>query len=206
MQAVDYMHCKGVAHRDLKLDNFLVKQCEASLLQSTIKLIDFGLAACFEVGAAAALKTICGTPEYMAPEIFRPDPYSEKCDVWSCGVILYFLLSGELPFSGENLDELIQNLKAKPVSFCPHAWMSVSEVAQSLVRRTLHKRVAERFSAQQVLADGWLQALPAEEEEPVEAWLDSELQFVAHASGDENFGFMREISIELDSSWEGKQL
>jgi len=157
MQAVNHIHSKGVAHRDLKMENFLLKEPAASLMQSTVKLIDFGFASRFEVGKAA-LTTVCGTPDYMAPEIFRNAPYSSKCDVWSCGVILYILLSGEPPFGGHSMEELVRNLRSTPVSFSQDVWQFVSEPAQLVVRRTCCKSVGMRWSTKQVLEGEWLQA------------------------------------------------
>jgi len=222
MQAVHYMHCQGLAHRDLKLDNFLIRDQEVSLSTCTVKLIDFGLAGrFFEMGRPSFL-TICGTPEYMAPEILGKAPYNEKCDVWSCGVILYTLLSGDMPFRGDTSEELMRNLKKKPVRFQSRSWRSVSQVAQSLVRRTCCKVVPERLSAQQVLADDWLWALGVEAERPVARALDPEmfanaakfgemtalqrasLHRVAYHMEDERVGGLRDVFLQLDVDFDGK--
>jgi len=227
MQAVRYMHCEGLAHRDLKLDNFLIKEPQASLSQCTIKLIDFGMASRFIEAERPSFLTMCGTPDYVAPEILSKAPYNEKCDVWSCGVILYRLLSGDMPFDGASVEELFKNLKAKPVRFPRHAWKSVSHDAQSLVRRTCCKVVAERLSAQQVLAESWLQAPDAEAEAfaaaaAAAAALSPEmvanaesfgemsplqrasLHRVAYYMEDEHINGTRDVFLRLDSDCDGR--
>mmetsp|Transcript_4615 Transcript_4615/g.12883 ORF Transcript_4615/g.12883 Transcript_4615/m.12883 type:complete len:313 (-) Transcript_4615:186-1124(-) len=155
MCAVSYMHEHGLAHRDLKLENFLIEERDAALSTCTIKLIDFGLAARFRAGIAS-FKTACGSPHYMAPEIFSGVPYCEKCDVWSCGVVLFTLLSGSMPFDGESTQELIQNIWHEPVRLHQEAWKSVSRDAQELVVRTCCKAVDRRPSSNQVATHPWL--------------------------------------------------
>jgi len=157
MGAVCYLHGQRVAHRDVKLENFLIKESGVFLSQCTIKLIDFGLAARFEVGSAS-LMSICGTPDYMAPEVFVGAPYDEKCDVWSCGVVLYTMLSGYMPYGGDSINELIQNLKRRPLCFHQDYWKSISQDAQNLITGTCCKVVANRLSARQTLAESWLKA------------------------------------------------
>lgn len=90
-QAIQHLHQKGIAHRDIKLANILVKK------DYTIKLADFGFAK-EEKGEEMLMKTYCGTPITMAPEILRGKPYDKKCDIWSLGVILFQLTFGKLPF------------------------------------------------------------------------------------------------------------
>jgi len=92
--AVIYCHGLGIAHRDLKPENILLSG--DNLLRSTIKIADFGLATF--TSESEPCHTIGGTPGYIAPEIISRKPYDQRCDYWSLGVILFLLLSGELPF------------------------------------------------------------------------------------------------------------
>ena len=92
--SVLYCHANGIVHRDLKPENLLLSCSELS--RSTIKIADFGLA-CF-TAADETLSKVAGTPGYIAPEIISCKPYDNKCDYWSLGVIMFLLLSGELPF------------------------------------------------------------------------------------------------------------
>jgi serine/threonine-protein kinase ULK/ATG1 len=89
--AVGLIHSKGIAHRDIKLANILLKN------DFQIKLADFGFAKVFHENVL--METYCGTPITMAPEILLSLPYDKKCDVWSLGIILFQLVYGRLPFS-----------------------------------------------------------------------------------------------------------
>ena len=97
LQAVNYLHVHGVCHRDLKPENILFSTIEEN---SPIKLIDFGLSKIFN-GEDDEMKGAVGTTFYMAPEVIN-DKYNEKCDIWSCGIILYIMLCGKPPFYSKN--------------------------------------------------------------------------------------------------------
>ena len=99
-EAFDYLHQKGIAHRDIKLDNILIED-----KTFMIKIIDFGFAAfCTD---NQKLKIFCGTPSNMAPELVRKSEYDgRQVDMWALGVLLYALLSGTFPFRGQNEKEL----------------------------------------------------------------------------------------------------
>mmetsp|Transcript_22989 Transcript_22989/g.19952 ORF Transcript_22989/g.19952 Transcript_22989/m.19952 type:complete len:132 (-) Transcript_22989:1318-1713(-) len=96
--AVKYLHSIGIMHRDLKLENFLFK---SKYPDSEIKLIDFGLSTIFSETENKKFESMLGTPMYAAPEVIRGF-YDQKCDVWSLGVMMYILLSGNPPFDGDN--------------------------------------------------------------------------------------------------------
>ena len=98
LSALSYLHDKNIVHRDLKPENLLYQTKDDN---SAIKLIDFGLAGSLNTGL---LKTPCGTPNYVAPEILRQKPYDTKVDMWSIGVILYIILCGFPPFYDEQDD------------------------------------------------------------------------------------------------------
>jgi calcium-dependent protein kinase len=97
LSAIAYCHSKNIVHRDLKPENLLL-DTEGS---GTIKVIDFGTSQVFD--PSAKMHQTYGTPYYIAPEILAGE-YTEKCDIWSCGVIMYILLCGRPPFDGENDD------------------------------------------------------------------------------------------------------
>ena len=104
LSAVVYCHSQKVVHRDLKPDNLVL---EADDIESNIKVIDFGTSKIFK--PTETMKGIMGTAYYIAPEVLMGN-YTAKCDVWSCGVILYILLSGIPPFSGSDNKEIMQKV------------------------------------------------------------------------------------------------
>ena len=103
LSAVSYIHAMGITHRDIKPENLLLDSKEGN----QIKLVDFGSSQVLTKGQM--LKERVGTPYYMAPEILAGS-YNEKCDIWSCGVILFLLLSGETPFDGATDADILSNV------------------------------------------------------------------------------------------------
>ena len=101
------------------------------------------------------MKTIMGTPYYMAPEVLKGEVYNEKCDVWSCGVIMYILLCGYPPFKGKNHKEIFDKIKSGKFSFSGIEWRTVSKEAKLMIRRMLTYDSEERVTAHEALADGW---------------------------------------------------
>lgn len=106
IEAVSYMHGMGIAHRDLKLENILY-----DAQSHKIKLIDFG----FSLGTSPVKKieSFCGTPHYMDPDLCRKTAYSPfAADMWACGVILYIITVGKLPFFGEFEGDLFRRIQS----------------------------------------------------------------------------------------------
>lgn len=118
ISAVDFCHSRGVYHRDLKPENLLLDE------QGDLKISDFGLSALPEqLRHDGLLHTQCGTPAYVAPEILRRKGYDgAKADIWSCGVILYVLLAGFLPFRDENMMNMYKKVFKAEYEF--PAWLS----------------------------------------------------------------------------------
>ena len=113
LSAIIYCHERGIVHRDLKPENILLDNTLSDKMR--IKIIDFGTANAFN--PLKKLRTTTGTAYYMAPEVLMKN-YNEKCDVWSCGVILYILLSGMPPFNGKNDAEIFRAVRRTKFSFC----------------------------------------------------------------------------------------
>ncbi|XP_026192969.1 calcium-dependent protein kinase 2 [Cyclospora cayetanensis] len=149
MNALAYFHSKHVAHKDLKPENVLFQD---SSPDSPIKVIDFGLAELFEKTDAHS-KNAAGTALYMAPEVFMRY-LSLKCDIWSAGVMMYFLLTGCLPFIGNTIEEVkdkVCNSEPDYARECAH----LTGEAVSLLKWMLIKPEDERPTATEVLKHPW---------------------------------------------------
>lgn len=147
IDGVDYCHSKGVYHRDLKPENLLLDSL------GNMKISDFGLSALPEQGVSM-LRTNCGTPNYVAPEVLSHKGYNgAPADVWSCGVILYVLMAGYLPFDELDLTTLYSKIDRADFS-CP-AWFPVG--AKSLIQRILDPNPEHRITIEQIRNDEWFQ-------------------------------------------------
>jgi serine/threonine protein kinase len=145
--AVSYMHANNVVHRDLKPENVLIE----SVRQRRIKIADFGLSKCVAPNALAV--TMAGSPCYAAPEILSATPYDpRKSDVWACGVILYAMLTGIVPWVGPSLQEVYAQIRGG--QYQTPAYLSDS--SRDLIRRLLCVNPAERITLRDVLAHPWM--------------------------------------------------
>ena len=142
--AVFYCHSKNIIHRDLKPQNILIDDED----EFVIKIIDFGTS---EIFSKSNNKVCIGTLLYMAPEVIKKSEYNKKYDLWSCGVIMYLLLSGELPFSGSTEESISEKIKSYPVCFESDVWDEVSSEAKDLIRCLLNRDVDARYSAEAAL-------------------------------------------------------
>uniref|UniRef100_A0A8C1WFD3 non-specific serine/threonine protein kinase n=2 Tax=Cyprinus carpio TaxID=7962 RepID=A0A8C1WFD3_CYPCA len=145
VSAVQYCHQKCIVHRDLKAENLLL---DADM---NIKIADFGFSNEFTLGSK--LDTFCGSPPYAAPELFQGKKYDgPEVDVWSLGVILYTLVSGSLPFDGQNLKELRERvLRGKyRIPF----YMSTD--CENLLKKFLILNPTKRGSLEQIMKDRWM--------------------------------------------------
>jgi calcium-dependent protein kinase len=139
LMAINHCHSKNIAHRDIKPENIIVGS------DGYIKLIDFGLSKTVHI---KELKTIVGSPYYIAPEVLDEN-YSYECDIWSLGVILYIMLSGIIPFDGANAAEVFKKIRAGQYSFSHKEWSKVSDEAKSLICGMLEIDIVKRYTAKQ---------------------------------------------------------
>lgn len=162
LQGLEYMHSKRVAHRDLKPENLLLTEpaSEDPALRDgdilEVKLADFGFAKKCPA-EENGLRTLCGTPGYLAPEILERWPaYDVKCDLWSVGVILFLLLGGYLPFEDEDEDRVFERTRNGEYDFHPNYWNGITTTAKTLVTRLLQVNPNKRFSATEALRHDWM--------------------------------------------------
>ncbi|XP_044496729.1 CBL-interacting serine/threonine-protein kinase 11 [Mangifera indica] len=147
ISAVGYCHSRGVFHRDLKPENLLVDE------NGNLKVSDFGLSALTEqIRPDGLLHTLCGTPAYVAPEILSKKGYDgAKVDVWSCGVILFVLTAGYLPFNDPNLMAMYKKIYTGDFR-CPK-WMSND--LKRFLTRLLDTNPETRITVDQIINDPW---------------------------------------------------
>ena len=148
--AVNYCHNMNIIHRDLKPENILIVKREKNLLR--IKICDFGTSKIHDKGSIQ--KKIVGSCYYIAPEILDKK-YNEKCDLWSCGVILYILLSARPPFEGEKDEEILQKVKSGKFDLKQNPFNYISKEAIDLIKNLLIMDYNKRISAEEALNDNW---------------------------------------------------
>lgn len=152
LSALAYLNSKGIAHRDLKLDNVaLVFEAD----HTTLKIIDFGLSDQLSDHQTAFTEG-CGTPVVLAPEVACRLLYGPSCDVWAAGVMLFVLLSGDYPFQANSVGALLNLVKRAKPSFKDPVWQITSSGAQDLVQSLMSATPTERPSAEAALSHSWL--------------------------------------------------
>jgi len=181
LSTISYLHAKGILHGDLKLDNILIDSsryackekvenysCESN--NSTfykkypnnsdqffdIKLIDFGCSKIFRKDVKQS--TFVGTPYYIAPEVFRNE-YDEKSDLWSCGIIMFILLTGRMPFEGSDVEEINKLQSSKVLNDS----RGISKNASDLIKRLLKYDPEKRPSAKKSLQHPWFKSFSTED-------------------------------------------
>ena len=145
--ALDHINSRGIAHRDLKPENLLL----ASTTSDTqIKITDFGFAKFAPDNRS--LRTMCGTPGYVAPEIVRRERYGTKCDLWSMGVIVFILIGGYPPFYASTPRKILRVALAGRFTFDPEYWGGISQSCKDVIRALLELDPARRASAKEILS------------------------------------------------------
>ena len=155
--AIEYCHNNGIAHRDLKPENLLYLK-EGSEEDNPLKIADFGLSQ--SINLKKMLTSKVGTSYYVPPEILAGN-YTEKCDIWSAGIILYILLSGEPPFNGPNDETIFARIKTYKYEFPEPKWSKISVEAKDLLSKMLIQE-DKRLSASQVLQHPWFDIIKNE--------------------------------------------
>jgi len=149
LSAVNYCHKNKVVHRDLKPENIMY---ESKKDDAVLKVIDFGTSQAFQVGET--LHKPLGTCYYVAPEVLKKE-YNEKCDIWSCGVIMFFLLCGHPPFMGSTEKRILERVLLGHFDFDESEWAGITPGAKELIRKMLEYEPSKRISAEEALNDRW---------------------------------------------------
>ncbi|CAF1379816.1 unnamed protein product, partial [Adineta steineri] len=154
-EALLYLHAKKIVHRDLKPENLLVMQRRDARI--TIKLTDFGLA----MQVSGPIKTVCGTPTYVAPEILAETGYGMEVDCWATGIILYILLCGYPPFKSadRNQEVLFQLIQRGKFVYDTEYWSSISANAKNLIDNLLVVDRHKRMHADEILLHPWIMSI-----------------------------------------------
>lgn len=155
-----YCHKNAIAHRDLKPENFMFESSEDG---ANLKLIDFGLSCSYfktnqlGLGEYTRMTTRAGTAFFMAPEVLEQN-YSNGCDMWSCGVILYVMLCGYPPFDGDTEEEILLAVQSGEYEFDDEVWDNVSAEAKDLIQKLLVPE-SERLSPKEALDHPWIKTM-----------------------------------------------
>ena len=146
---LSHMQALHIAHRNLKPETLVFLSENSEIL----KLISFK--SCVVLGPGQTVRSRIGTPQFMAPEVLR-GKYSNTCDMWSAGVILYLLLGGSLPFTGKCQDSIMKAISLGVFEFSSPIWERVSEQAKDLIRGILVLDPSARITPEQALAHAWI--------------------------------------------------
>ena len=151
--AINYCHKMHILHRDLKPENILIAKRDKNDFP-LVKICDFGKSKMFEKGETQ--KKLVGSSYYIAPEVLRKH-YDEKCDIWSCGVILYILLSARPPFGGDTDSEIMEKVAKGKFDLKSSPFDKISNEAINLIKSCLTMDVDKRISAEEALKHPWFQ-------------------------------------------------
>lgn len=153
LSAVSFLHSRHICHRDLKLENWVLESGKD--VWSPLKLIDFGLSTHYTPGHR--LSRVVGSSYYVAPEVLKKS-YTEACDLWSLGVIVYMLLSGAPPFYGKNDEAIKASIVQGAYTFPHELFRDVSDDAMAFVSCLLSYSIEYRYTAEQALTHPWLKS------------------------------------------------
>ena len=221
MSAVSFCHSQGICHKDIKPENILFLNNKPD---SPIKIIDFGLSKIFgEIRPLMkgnkmeknVMSARVGTAYYMSPEAIQGN-YDNKCDIWSCGVILYIMLCGYPPFDGETEHDIFKAITRKKFSFPEEEWKIISDDAKDLIKHMICD-ADKRFNAENILNHQWVEKCAPNAKESLANYNSNSLknynnlykltkfiiEFISSRIGECNINHLRIIFEEMDTNKDG---
>lgn len=144
LSAISYLHNLSICHRDIKPENLLLASEEP---EAELKLVDFGMS---NFVGANGLNSFAGTPYYIAPEVIQ-GTYSKECDIWSIGVLTFFLLSGRQPFHSDNVYGVFENILEGSFDFSRECWKNISDESKDLIQQMLVVKPSQRINVNSAL-------------------------------------------------------
>lgn len=203
LEAVDYLHERGIVHRDIKPENLLFEN-EAD--DSPLKLTDFGISS-FAQEEDDVLTTVCGSRGYVAPEILLRKGYGKPVDLWAIGIITYLLLCGSNPFrSIEDTRELLEAMTKERYHFNPRYWNSVSSEAKDFIKALLKANPEKRLTAKEALQHPWFTGKSATDHdllEQVREGFDARAVYIRAFEKLRALHYLSQKKLYYDSSPEG---
>ncbi len=163
LSAVCYCHKLKIIHRDLKPENILISKKNKNGF-NLVKVIDFGTAIIFNKNKND--KSLTGSVYYICPEVLSKNRnYTEKCDVWSCGIIMYILLTGLPPFNGDSDEEIVTKIKNGRFNMEKYPWPIISSQAKDLIKKLLEFDPNKRITAEEALNHPWFESKQVQSED-----------------------------------------
>jgi serine/threonine protein kinase len=170
LKALQFCHERKIAHRDIKLENILLAQCAEKgegvdhINPSWIKVGDFGFAIT-PAESHSGLRTSCGTPLYVAPEILMGKSYGYAVDMWSVGVLVYILLCGNPPFRNKDTKQLYRSICSGKLEFRDECWCKISEEAKDFISSLLTLDPSKRLSASAARHHAWFNKVSPQDQD-----------------------------------------
>ena len=148
---IKYLHRYGIVHRDLKPDNIMITQQNDF---GVIKIMDFGLSKI--ISTQEKMVDGYGTLSYVAPEVLLRTPYNKEVDIWSLGIILFYMLCGHLPFKGSNQSIVADKIVNDDLEFDEDEWKNMSKDVKKLIAGCLIKEPEDRITIEEFLNHPWV--------------------------------------------------
>ena len=151
---IKYLQLFGIIHRDLKPDNIMISHKGSDI---NVKIVDFGLSKI--VSSEETLKEGFGTLYYAAPELIQNLPYNKEIDIWSLGIILFYIFTSCYPFMGKEEDEIEEKIINDPVEFKDGEWKNISDKVPNLIKKCLKKSPEERITINNFIDHPWFKII-----------------------------------------------